>query len=451
MAGSRPPTPIVGNVNRVARRSAGLGQRQPHRLHPDLRLFRSAAAAGLRLCCSTSATPRSTTARPRGPRPRARRWLGLFQVGLQRHLRHTRSDYHSTRPRPSTSTITAATSPATFDIYDRARPPTRSLEGDGTARLHLPCPPPTPSTGWADAFAGGSAATRPIVDGIEDAEPAAGRSAGRGRLTYLFNAEITRSATTTSTTERTGASLGHEWDAQVTAAITPNLSVAAQVRPTSSARRPSRSARPRRRRRGPRSGSRWNTSSEPPANAPPEHEPSAMTDQDHGLRSAAGGLHRRRRRHRRGRQGRLLRRRLRRRRRGPKSTKARLGFIALTDASPLIIAKERGLFTKHGLPDVEVLKQASWGATRDNLVLGSGGGGIDGAHILSPMPYQFTTGVATGGKPTADVHPGPAQHQRPGHLGRQRPEDGQGRPGRRRRQGQVHPAQGGRATSPRSP
>src|SRR3954471_9973520 len=84
---------------------------------------------------------------------------------------------------------------------------------------------------------------------------------------------------------------------------------------------------------------------------------------------------------------------------GPEVSKARLGFIALTDASPLIIAKERGLFTKHGLPDVEVLKQASWAATRDNLVRGSGGGGIDGAHILSPLPYLITTGTATGGRP----------------------------------------------------
>lgn len=80
---------------------------------------------------------------------------------------------------------------------------------------------------------------------------------------------------------------------------------------------------------------------------------------------------------------------------GPEVSKARLGFIALTDASPLIIAKERGLFAKYGMPDVEILKQASWGGTRDNLVLGSGGGGIDGAHILTPMPYQFTAGVNT--------------------------------------------------------
>ncbi|HEX5377960.1 MAG TPA: CmpA/NrtA family ABC transporter substrate-binding protein [Phenylobacterium sp.] len=84
---------------------------------------------------------------------------------------------------------------------------------------------------------------------------------------------------------------------------------------------------------------------------------------------------------------------------GPEVARARMGFIALTDASPLIIAKERGFFAKHGLPDVEVVKQASWAATRDNLVLGSGGGGIDGAHILSPMPLQFTLGIQTGGKP----------------------------------------------------
>jgi nitrate/nitrite transport system substrate-binding protein len=84
---------------------------------------------------------------------------------------------------------------------------------------------------------------------------------------------------------------------------------------------------------------------------------------------------------------------------GPEVTTAKLGFIALTDCAPLIIAKEKGLFAKYGMPDVEVLKQASWGATRDNLVLGSGGGGIDGAHILSPLPYLISTGQATGGNP----------------------------------------------------
>ncbi|MDX1976210.1 MAG: CmpA/NrtA family ABC transporter substrate-binding protein [Pseudanabaenaceae cyanobacterium bins.68] len=82
----------------------------------------------------------------------------------------------------------------------------------------------------------------------------------------------------------------------------------------------------------------------------------------------------------------------------PETTKAKLGFIPLTDAAPLIIASEKGYFAKHGMKDVEVIKQASWGAVRDNLVSGSEGGGIDGAHILSPMPYQMSEGTITNGK-----------------------------------------------------
>ena len=80
---------------------------------------------------------------------------------------------------------------------------------------------------------------------------------------------------------------------------------------------------------------------------------------------------------------------------GPEVTKAILGYIALMDAAPLVIAKEKGIFAKHGMPDVEVAKQASWGATRDNLVLGSENNGIDGAHILTPMPYLISTGKVT--------------------------------------------------------
>jgi nitrate/nitrite transport system substrate-binding protein len=79
----------------------------------------------------------------------------------------------------------------------------------------------------------------------------------------------------------------------------------------------------------------------------------------------------------------------------PETTKAILGFIALTDSAPLIVAKEKGFFAKHGMPEVEVVKQASWGTTRDNLVLGSAGNGIDGAHILTPMPYLISTGKVT--------------------------------------------------------
>ena len=89
---------------------------------------------------------------------------------------------------------------------------------------------------------------------------------------------------------------------------------------------------------------------------------------------------------------------------GPEVKGAKLGFIALTDASPLFVAKEKGFFAKHGMPDVEVLKQASWGTTRDNLVLGSEGNGIDGAHILSPMPYLITAGRVTQNNVPVPMH-----------------------------------------------
>jgi nitrate/nitrite transport system substrate-binding protein len=79
------------------------------------------------------------------------------------------------------------------------------------------------------------------------------------------------------------------------------------------------------------------------------------------------------------------------------TTTAKLGFIALTDSAPLIIALEKGFFAKYGMTDIKVEKQASWPVTRDNLVLGSGGGGIDGAHILSPMPYLMSLGTITKG------------------------------------------------------
>lgn len=80
---------------------------------------------------------------------------------------------------------------------------------------------------------------------------------------------------------------------------------------------------------------------------------------------------------------------------GLETTKAKLGFIALSDAAPLFVAEEKGYFKKHGMTEVEVAKQSSWGTTRDNLVLGSAKGGIDGAHILTPMPYLMSLGTIT--------------------------------------------------------
>lgn len=80
---------------------------------------------------------------------------------------------------------------------------------------------------------------------------------------------------------------------------------------------------------------------------------------------------------------------------GPEVAGTRLGYIALTDSAPLIIAKEKGLFDKYGLPEISVEKQASWGATRDNMALGSANGGIDGGHILRPKVHLYSAGLVT--------------------------------------------------------
>lgn len=81
----------------------------------------------------------------------------------------------------------------------------------------------------------------------------------------------------------------------------------------------------------------------------------------------------------------------------PEVNTARLGFIALTDCAPLVIAKEKGYFGKYGMTDVEVVKQPSWGTVRDNIELGGEEGGIDGAHVLTPIPYLISEGRITSG------------------------------------------------------
>jgi nitrate/nitrite transport system substrate-binding protein len=69
----------------------------------------------------------------------------------------------------------------------------------------------------------------------------------------------------------------------------------------------------------------------------------------------------------------------------------KLGFIPLTDCSPLVMAKELGLFKKYGV-DVVLTKETSWANVRDKILTGE----LDGAHCLYTMPFSVYTGV--GGK-----------------------------------------------------
>jgi len=79
------------------------------------------------------------------------------------------------------------------------------------------------------------------------------------------------------------------------------------------------------------------------------------------------------------------------------TTTAKLAYIAIIESAPLIIAKEKGFFAKHGMTGINVSKQANWGAARDNVEIGSAGGGVDGGQWQMPMPYLISTGKITKG------------------------------------------------------
>ncbi|TFI52570.1 nitrate ABC transporter substrate-binding protein [Mastigocladus laminosus UU774] len=81
----------------------------------------------------------------------------------------------------------------------------------------------------------------------------------------------------------------------------------------------------------------------------------------------------------------------------PETKAVKLGYIPIVESAPLIIAKEKGFFAKYGMTDVELSKQASWGSARDNVEIGSAGGGIDGGQWQMPMPHLITEGLITKG------------------------------------------------------
>jgi nitrate/nitrite transport system substrate-binding protein len=71
----------------------------------------------------------------------------------------------------------------------------------------------------------------------------------------------------------------------------------------------------------------------------------------------------------------------------------KLGFIALTDCASILMAKELGYFAEREV-DVTIEKQASWPATRDNLLTNQ----IDGCHGLYTLPLSVATGIGGDGR-----------------------------------------------------
>ena len=73
---------------------------------------------------------------------------------------------------------------------------------------------------------------------------------------------------------------------------------------------------------------------------------------------------------------------------GPETTSIRIGIIALTDCSSIVMAHELSLFKKYGIESI-VSKEASWAAIRDKLSIGEN----QATHMLYGMPYASTMGL----------------------------------------------------------
>ena len=73
---------------------------------------------------------------------------------------------------------------------------------------------------------------------------------------------------------------------------------------------------------------------------------------------------------------------------GPETTNIRIGIIALTDNSSIVMAHELGLFKKYGIEST-ISKEASWAVIRDRLTLGEN----QATHMLFGMPFASTMGL----------------------------------------------------------
>ncbi len=73
----------------------------------------------------------------------------------------------------------------------------------------------------------------------------------------------------------------------------------------------------------------------------------------------------------------------------PSPTSITIGYIPLTDAAPLIVAKELGLFAKCGLDKVELCREQSWADLAEGVISGR----IQAAQMLAPLPIALGAGL----------------------------------------------------------
>src|SRR3954464_14580598 len=73
----------------------------------------------------------------------------------------------------------------------------------------------------------------------------------------------------------------------------------------------------------------------------------------------------------------------------------RIGFLALTDAAPFVVARELGFFARHQL-HVELRREIGWATIREKIIYGE----LDAAHAPAPMLWSAQLGL---GCPPCDV------------------------------------------------
>jgi nitrate/nitrite transport system substrate-binding protein len=79
----------------------------------------------------------------------------------------------------------------------------------------------------------------------------------------------------------------------------------------------------------------------------------------------------------------------------PEKTEVRIGFIPLTDCTPVVVAAVKGFDKKYGIKIVPS-KEASWAAVRDKLLNGEN----DASHLLYGLAYGVQMGI---GGPKRDM------------------------------------------------
>lgn len=66
----------------------------------------------------------------------------------------------------------------------------------------------------------------------------------------------------------------------------------------------------------------------------------------------------------------------------------RVGFIALTDAAPLIVAQEQGIFRRHDLR-VDLRREIGWATVREKIIYNE----LDASHAPAPMLWSTHLGL----------------------------------------------------------